>query len=146
MHSNAYSVDEINGILGTYDITDWTADLFISNLQYRLSNEQGLSVNNLKIIEAISYHKSDPSNVQILNNYFDRFSKSEIREIIGLLGDREYQKYLSTDINESLDLEHTSYNETLFELMKANNYIGDKSKRMKKGGYQIFKNKQTKLL
>jgi len=146
MHSNAYSVDEINNILGTYDITDWTADLFISNLQYRLSKEQGLSVNNLKIIEAISYHRSDPSNVQILNNYFDRFSKSEIREIIGLLGDREYHRYLSTNINESLDLEQTSYNETLFELMIANNYIGDKSKRMKKGGYQIFKNKQTKLL
>lgn len=146
MHSNAYSVDEINSILGTYDITDWTADLFISNLQYRLSKEQGLSVNNLKIIEAISYQRSDPSNVQILNNYFDRFSKSEIREIIGLLADREYQRYLSTNINESLDLEHTSYNEMLFELMIANNYIGDKSKRMKKGGYQIFKNKQTKLL
>ncbi|WP_349678860.1 MULTISPECIES: hypothetical protein [unclassified Sphingobacterium] len=146
MHLNAYSVDEINNILGTYDITDWTADLFISNLQYRLSKEQGLSVNNLKIIEAISYHRSDPSNVQILNNYFDRFSKSEIRDIIGLLGDKEYHRYLSTNINESLDLEHTSYNEMLFELMIANNYIGDKSKRMKKGGYQIFKNKQTKLL
>ncbi len=146
MHSNAYSVDEINNILGTHDITDWTSHLFISNLQYRLSEDQGLSVNNLKIIEAISYHKSDPSNVQILNNYFDRFSQSEIREIIGLLGDREYHRYLSTNINESLDLEHTSYNEMLFELMIANNYIGDKSKRMKKGGYQIFKNKQTKLL
>lgn len=146
MHSKKYSVDEINSILSNYDIIDWTSDLFLSNLQYRLSKEQDLSVNNLKIIEAISYHKSDPSNVQILSNYFDRFSKSEIREIIGLLGDREYQKYLSTEINESLDLEQTSYNETLFELMKANNYIGDKSKRMKKGGYQIFKNKTTNPL
>ncbi len=143
--SEDYSVSDINSILDTYDISDWQSDQLLSNLQDRLADDKGLTVDTTKIIEAASFHTSDSHNVKILNNYFDKFSKSEIRSIIGLLKDVEYHKYLSTHTTESLKLTHQPYENVLFDLMKENNYIGQKSKRITKG-YQIFKNKNTELL
>jgi len=142
LSSKKYAIEEINHILASYDITNWSSYSFLLNLQHRLAEDQGLNINPTKIIEAARSQQDDPHNVKILNNYFAKFSKTEVRSVVELLNDEEYQKYLSTNLTETLKLEHQPYNDVLFDLMKANNYIGEKSKRTKKG-YQIFKNKNT---
>lgn len=144
--SNKYASKEINTILKYYDIAEWNSSIFNENLQIKLSKDRDIKLENRRIIEVISNRVLDTLNVKILINYFDRFNNTEIREIFELLKDREYQKYLTRNTQESLELEQTTSNNELFELMKAKNYIGFKSKYLKKGGYQIFKNKDTVLL
>lgn len=143
--SEVYSLIEINTILGAYDINEWQTEPFLSNLQDRLAEDKALAVSSTKIIEAVSSYTDDSYNVKILNNYFDKFSTVEIRTIIEFLKNSEYQKYLSTRTTETLELEHLPYNNVLFDLLKADNYIGEKSK-LTKNGYQIFKNKKTRSL
>lgn len=146
LESESYSTEDINSILNEYDITSWDSVAFLSNLQDRLVKDKNIEIDTAKIIRSIAVRPHDNLNVKILNNYFERFNNSEIKEIIRLLKNEEYQKYLSEDTQESLQLEQSSYNDALFELMKDHNYIGSKSKPMKKGGYRIFKNKDTELL
>lgn len=146
LKSESYSADDINGILNEYDITSWVSDHFLSNLQDRLANENNLEIDTAKIIQSIDLYTQDNLNVKILNNYFEQFKKPEIRKIIMLLKNEEYHKYLSEDRQESLLLQQSSYNDALFRLMKDHNYISSKSKPMKKGGYRIFKNRETNSL
>lgn len=146
LKSESYSADDINSILNEYDVTGWDSDSFLSNLQDRLANEKNIEIDTAKIIQSIDQYLNDDLNVKILNNYFERFKKHELREIIMLLKNKEYHKYLSEDLQESLQLEQSSYNDALFGLMIDHNYISSKSKPMKKGGFRIFKNKDTDRL
>uniref|UniRef100_F4C8W1 YobI-like P-loop NTPase domain-containing protein n=1 Tax=Sphingobacterium sp. (strain 21) TaxID=743722 RepID=F4C8W1_SPHS2 len=143
--SENYDADDINRILEIYEVADWDSHAFLSNLRSRLSRDPMINIDTNKILEATSVQQFDIYNVNILNNYFDKFNKSEIRSIVEDLKDEEYHKYLSVATKESLKLEHTTYNRELFELMKKHNYIGEKSREIK-NGYQIFKNKETKVL
>src|SRR5690606_37838445 len=107
-----------------------------------LHKNKELEVDTAKIIEASEQYSSDSHNVTILNNYFDYFDKAGIKQMINLLENREYEKYLSIHISEGIKIVHTSFNDTLFDLMKRDKYIGTKSRKTKEG-YVIYKNKDT---
>ncbi|MEJ5092868.1 hypothetical protein, partial [Sphingobacterium faecium] len=143
--SKNYISNEINIILSEFDITDYKSTAMLLRLKYRLSKESNLNITPQKIIETISVSRSDFFNVKVLVNYFDKFKREEIRDIINNLQDEEYRKILSTYSNESLKLEQTTYNNDLFQLLKDRNYISERSRKTK-NGYQIFKNKTTNIL
>jgi len=142
LKSKLYTVSEINNILSKVDISSWQSDSFLSNLHDCLHKNKELEVDTAKIIEASEQYSSDSHNVTILNNYFDYFDKAGIKQMINLLENREYEKYLSIHISEGIKIVHTSFNDTLFDLMKRDKYIGTKSRKTKEG-YVIYKNKDT---
>lgn len=143
--SEVFNIEEINTILDKIDISDWTDEMFLSNLHDRLYLSENLKIKSDKIIEVLENYNADNYNLKILINYFKIFNEKELSSIFRHLSNKEYHKYLSKASSEGIIIEHTSIHDTLIDLMKRQKYVGEKSRRTKKG-YIIYKNKDTVLL